>query len=66
MVPRANPITEISVGLYCRMSITDGSFLQRLFSARALTSISHYFFMNAYSLWTDLLLGFLIAGALGA
>jgi uncharacterized protein len=48
------------------MSVTGGPFLQRLFSPRALTSISHYFVMNVYSLWTDLLLGFLIAGALGA
>ena len=28
--------------------------------------MSHYFVMNAYSVWTDLVLGFLIAGALGA
>jgi uncharacterized membrane protein YraQ (UPF0718 family)/YHS domain-containing protein len=48
------------------MSITEGPFLQRLFSDRALTAISHYFFMNIYSLWYDLLLGFLIAGALAA
>ena len=48
------------------MSVTDGPFLRRLISGRALTAISHYFFMNIYSLWTDLLLGFLIAGALGA
>ncbi|HWF57647.1 MAG TPA: permease [Candidatus Dormibacteraeota bacterium] len=48
------------------MSVTDGPFLRRLLSPRALTSISHYFFMNIYSLWTDLLLGLLIAGALGA
>jgi len=48
------------------MSITDGPFLRRLFSDRALTAISHYFFMNIYSLWYDLLLGFLIAGALAA
>ncbi len=48
------------------MSVTGGSFARRLFSARAFTSISHYFFMNIVSLWTDLLLGFLIAGALGA
>jgi uncharacterized membrane protein YraQ (UPF0718 family) len=61
-------------GLYGRMeghaamdmSVTDGSLLRRLVSPRAATSISHYFFMNVYSLWTDLLLGFLIAGALGA
>jgi hypothetical protein len=48
------------------MSVSGGSFLRRLFSVRAFTSISHYFFMNVYGLWTDLLLGFLIAGALGA
>ncbi len=48
------------------MSVTDGPFPRRLFSGRALTSMSHYFVMNAYSLWIDLLLGFLIAGALGA
>jgi uncharacterized membrane protein YraQ (UPF0718 family) len=48
------------------MSVAGGSFLRRLFSLRAFTSISHYFFMNVSSLWTDLLIGFLIAGALGA
>jgi uncharacterized membrane protein YraQ (UPF0718 family) len=48
------------------MSVTDGRLLQRAFSGRALTSIAHYFFMNVYGLWTDLLLGFLIAGALGS
>jgi uncharacterized membrane protein YraQ (UPF0718 family) len=48
------------------MTVTGDSFLRRLFSPRALTSISHYFFMNVYGLWTDLLIGFLIAGALGA
>ena len=48
------------------MSVSGGSFMRRLFSARAFTSISHYFFMNVYGLWTDLVLGFLIAGALGA
>jgi uncharacterized membrane protein YraQ (UPF0718 family) len=46
--------------------VTGDSFLRRLFSPRAVTSISHYFFMNVYGLWTDLLIGFLIAGALGA
>ena len=48
------------------MSVSGGSFFRRLFSGRAVTSISHYFFMNVYGLWTDLLLGFVIAGALGA
>jgi uncharacterized protein len=48
------------------MSVTDGRLLQRLVSPRALTSISHYFFMNVYGLWRDLVLGFLIAGAIAA
>ena len=48
------------------MSVTGGPFLRRLVSDRAFTSISHYYFMAMYSLWIDLVLGFLIAGALGA
>jgi uncharacterized membrane protein YraQ (UPF0718 family)/YHS domain-containing protein len=48
------------------MSITDGPFLRRLFSRRAFTAISHYFFMDLASLYQDLIIGFLIAGALAA
>ena len=48
------------------MSVTEGTLLHRLFSPPGFTAVAHYFFMNAYSLWTDLVLGFLIAGALGA
>jgi uncharacterized membrane protein YraQ (UPF0718 family)/YHS domain-containing protein len=48
------------------MSITEGPFIKRLFSARAFTAISHYFYMDIYSLYFDLGLGFLIAGALAA
>jgi uncharacterized membrane protein YraQ (UPF0718 family)/YHS domain-containing protein len=48
------------------MSITDGPFLGRLFSARAFTAVSHYFYMDLASLYQDLILGFLIAGALAA
>jgi uncharacterized protein len=48
------------------MSVTDGPFLHRLLSGRGFTSISHLYFMNVYSVWTDLTLGFLAAGALGA
>src|ERR1700682_5015502 len=48
------------------MSITEGPFLARLFSPRAFTAISHYFYMDVYSLYLDLGLGFLIAGALAA
>jgi uncharacterized protein len=47
-------------------SITEGPFVRRLFSGRAFTTISHYFFMDVYSIWTDLGLGLLIAGALAA
>ena len=48
------------------MSVTDGPFLRRLVSARAFTAISHYYFMNIASIWTDLLIGFLVSGALAA
>src|SRR5438105_7384968 len=48
------------------MSLSGGPFLSRLFSGRALTAISHYFYMDIVSLWQDLVLGFLIAGALAA
>src|ERR1700693_4406744 len=48
------------------MSITDGPFLSRLFSGRAFTAISHYFFMDVYSLYFDMGIGFLVAGALAA
>jgi uncharacterized protein len=48
------------------MSITDGPFLTRLFSPRAFTAISQYFYMDVYSLYFDIGLGFLIAGALAA
>jgi len=48
------------------MSITDGPFLTRLFSSRAFTVISHYFYMDVASLYRDLGIGFLAAGALAA
>jgi uncharacterized membrane protein YraQ (UPF0718 family) len=48
------------------MSVTEGPFLRRLLSPKALTAIAHYFYMDLASLWQDLLLGFLIAGALAA
>src|SRR5438309_5202401 len=48
------------------MSLSGGPFMSRLFSGRALTAISHYFYMDIVSLWQDLVLGFLIAGALAA
>jgi uncharacterized protein len=43
-----------------------GSFLQRLLSGRGITAVSHLFVMDWASVWTDILGGFLIAGALAA
>jgi uncharacterized membrane protein YraQ (UPF0718 family) len=48
------------------MAVTDGPFLRRLLSGRALTAISHSFVMDVQSLWVDLTVGFLVAGALAA
>jgi len=48
------------------MSVTGGSFLNRLFSARGFTAVSHVFYSDIASLAQDLALGFLIAGALAA
>ena len=47
------------------MSVTEGSIWQRIFSDQGRTSISHYCVMDWASLWTDILIGLLIAGALG-
>ncbi len=48
------------------MSVSEGSLLQRIFSARGFTSISHYFVMDWLSIWRDIALGLLIAGAMAA
>ena len=48
------------------MSITEGPFLRRLFSGRGYTAVSHNFYMDVASIAQDLVLGFLIAGALAA
>jgi uncharacterized membrane protein YraQ (UPF0718 family) len=48
------------------MAVTAGLLLNRLFSPRGFTAVSHYFVMDWASLWVDLALGFLIAGALAA
>jgi hypothetical protein len=48
------------------MAVTDGPLLRRLFSAKGFTAVSHYFVMDWASLWVDLVLGLLIAGALAA
>jgi uncharacterized membrane protein YraQ (UPF0718 family) len=46
------------------MSVEGGSFTARLLSGRGYTAVSHLFVMDWASVWTDVLLGFLIAGAL--
>jgi len=48
------------------MSIGGGPLFKRLLSARGLTAVSHYFVMDWASIWVDLVLGLLIAGALAA
>jgi uncharacterized membrane protein YraQ (UPF0718 family) len=48
------------------MSVEGGSLLARLFSGRGLTATSHYFVMDWASVWTDVVGGLLIAGALAA
>jgi uncharacterized protein len=48
------------------MSVQGGSFSSRLFSDRGFTGISHLFVMDWASVWIDVAVGFLIAGALAA
>jgi uncharacterized protein len=48
------------------MSVTGGSFLSRLVSRRGFTAVSNFFVMDWASVWVDIVLGLLIAGALAA
>ncbi|MDG3443617.1 permease [Nitrospirillum amazonense] len=49
------------------MAVTEGGgVLRRLVSAPGFTATSHYFVMDWVSLWPDIVIGLLIAGALGA
>jgi len=48
------------------MSIKEGPFVTRLFSERGITAVSHNFYADVTSVAQDVLLGFLIAGALAA
>jgi uncharacterized membrane protein YraQ (UPF0718 family) len=48
------------------MSVSGGSFRQKLFSAQGFTAVSNYFVMDWASVWVDIVLGLLIAGALAA
>jgi uncharacterized membrane protein YraQ (UPF0718 family) len=44
----------------------EGSVLARIMSPKGFTSISHYFVMDWASIWIDIVLGLLIAGAVAA
>ena len=44
----------------------EGSLPRRLFSPEALTSVSHVFVMEWAAIWRDLVIGLLVAGAIGA
>ncbi|MCX5748850.1 MAG: permease [Candidatus Saganbacteria bacterium] len=46
------------------MSLSEGSIFQRMFSSKGYTATTHYFFMDWYSLWKDILLGLGIASVL--
>ena len=49
------------------MSISDGgSFFSRLLSKRGFTAVSNFFVMDWASVWVDIALGLLIAGAIAA
>jgi uncharacterized membrane protein YraQ (UPF0718 family) len=48
------------------MSVTDGSLWQRLTSPTGFTAVSYYYVMNWASVWTDIAIGLLAAGALAA
>jgi len=48
------------------MSVPGGSLWQRLTSPKGFTAISHYYVMNWASVWTDIAVGLLAAGALAA
>lgn len=48
------------------MAVTEGPLLRRIVSEKGRTAISHYFVMDWVSIWKDLVLGLLIAGAMAA
>jgi uncharacterized membrane protein YraQ (UPF0718 family) len=48
------------------MSVAGGTLPQKIFSAKGLTAISHYFVMDWAAVWLDIFIGLLIAGALAA
>ncbi len=48
------------------MSVTDGPLWRRIVSVKGFTATAHYFWMDWASLWVDIGVGLLIAGAVAA
>lgn len=48
------------------MSLAEGTLWQKITSSKGFTAISHFFVMDWASIWKDIALGLLIAGALAA
>ena len=48
------------------MAVTEGPILKRLLSPEGFTATSHYFIMDWASIWKDIVVGLLVAGALAA
>src|SRR5919202_5425284 len=48
------------------MAVTEGQTLKRLLCPEGLTVTSHYFIMDWASIWKDIVVGLLVAGALAA
>ncbi|MEB8513715.1 permease, partial [Acidithiobacillus ferriphilus] len=48
------------------MSLSGGSILSRALSPRGFTAISHFYVMDWASIWSDIVLGLIISGALAA
>lgn len=48
------------------MSLSEGTVWQKITSSKGFTAISHFFVMDWASIWKDIALGLLIAGALAA
>ena len=48
------------------MSLSGGSVVSRALSAKGFTAISHFYVMDWASVWSDIVLGLLISGALAA
>src|SRR2546421_1976725 len=48
------------------MSVAGGTFWQRLLSSRSFTAVRNYYVMDWVAIWRDIVVGLLLAEALGA